>query len=48
MTHILTPTYLGVEKAMPLVTNGLGNIGYEEELTVCFVKEPTADAEEAW
>ena len=45
-THILTPTYLGVEEAMPLVTNSLGNIGYEEELTVCFVKEPT-DAEEA-
>ena len=45
-THILTPTYLGVKEAMPLVTNSLGNTGYEEELTVCFVKEPT-DAEEA-
>ena len=40
-THILTPTYLCVEEATPLVKNSLGNIGYEEELTVCLVKETT-------
>ena len=46
-THILTPAYLDVEEAMPLVTNSLGNMGYEEELTVCFVKEPTETEESA-
>ena len=46
-THIFTPTYLGVQEAIPLVRNSLGNLSYEEEVTVCFVKEPTAAEESA-
>ena len=37
----------GVEEAMPLVINSLGNIGYEEELSVCLVKETTETEESA-
>lgn len=39
-THILTPTFLGVEEAIPLVRNSLGNISF-----VGFVKEPTETEE---
>ena len=41
-SHNLNPVYLGVVQAIPLVRSSLGNISYEEELTVCFVKEPCA------
>ena len=47
VTHIVTPTYLGIEEAIPLVRNSLGNTGYEEELIMCFVKEPTETEESA-
>ena len=47
MTRILIPTYLGVEEVIPLVRNNQGNIGYEEELTVCFVKGTTETEESA-
>ena len=33
-THIFIPTNLGVEEAIPLVRNSLGNISYEQEVTV--------------
>lgn len=46
-SHNLNPVYLGVVQAIPLVRSSLGNISYEEELTVCFVKEPCAAEESA-
>ena len=46
-THIFTLTYLGVVEAIPLVRSSLGNLSYEEEVTVCFVEEPTAAEESA-
>ena len=48
-THIFTPSYhtISVEQNIPFVRNGLGNKSYDEELTVCFVKEPTEIAEES-
>ncbi|KAJ7380763.1 hypothetical protein OS493_007141 [Desmophyllum pertusum] len=41
------PIYLGVVEAIPLVRNSLGSVNYEEELTVCFVKEVACAAEES-
>ena len=41
------PIYLGVVEAIPLVRNSLGQVNYEEELTVCFVKEVGAAEESA-
>ena len=41
------PVYLGVVQAIPLVRSSLGSLDYEEELTVCFVKEACAAEESA-
>lgn len=41
------PIYIGVVEAIPLVRNSLGSVNYEEELTVCFVKEAACAAEES-
>ena len=38
-------SYLGVAEAIPLVRSSLGSFIYEEELTVCFVKEPNSSEE---
>ena len=40
-------SYLGVVEAIPLVRSSLGSLSYEEELTVCFVKEPNSSEESA-
>ena len=42
-----SPSYLGVVEAIPLVRSSLGSLSYEEELTVCFVKEPYSSEESA-
>ena len=42
-----SPSYLGVVEAIPLVRSSLGSLSYEEELTVCFVKEPNSSEESA-
>ncbi len=42
-----SPSYLGVVEAIPLVRISLGGVSYEEELTVCFVKEPNSREEPA-
>jgi len=41
------PIYLGVVEAIPLRRNSLGGLDYEEELTVCFVKEASAAEQSA-
>ena len=41
------PIYLGVVEAIPLIRNSLGSLDYEEELTVCCVKEARAADESA-
>jgi hypothetical protein len=41
------PIYLGVVEAIPLIRNSLGSLNYEEELTVCFIKEACAADESA-
>ena len=41
-TSSRNPIYLGVVEAIPLIRNSLGSLDYEEELTVCFVKEARA------
>ena len=38
-------SYLGVVEAIPLVRSSLGSLSYEEELTVCFVKETNSSEE---
>ena len=43
-----SPSYLGVVEAVPLVKISLGSMSYEEELTVCFVKEPNSSEELLW
>ena len=40
-------SYLGVVEAIPLVRSSLGSLSYEEELTVCFVKETNSSEESA-
>ena len=40
-----SPLYLGVVEAIPFVRSSLGSLSYEEELTVCFVKEPNSGEE---
>ena len=40
-------SYLGVVEAIPLVRSSLGSLSYEEELTVCFVKETNSSVESA-
>ena len=40
-------SYLGVVEAIPLVRSSLGSLSYEEELTVCFVKETNLSEESA-
>ena len=40
-------SYLGVVEAIPLVRSSLGSLSYEEEFTVCFVKEPNSSEESA-
>ena len=42
-----SPSYLGVAKAIPLVRSSLGSLIHEEELNVCFVKEPNSSEESA-
>ena len=42
-----SPIYLGLVEAIPLVRNSLGQVNYEEELTVCFVKKVGAAKESA-
>ena len=42
-----SPSYLGVVAAIPLVRSSLGSLSYEEELTVCFFKEPNSSEESA-
>ena len=42
-----SPSYLGVVEAIPLVRSSLGSLSYEEEFTVCFVKEPNSSEESA-
>ena len=42
-----SPSYLGVAEAILLVRSSLGSLSYEEELTVCFVKEPNSSEESA-
>ena len=42
-----SPSYLGVVEAIPFVRSSLGSLSYEEELTVCFVKEPNSSEESA-
>lgn len=42
-----SPSYLGVVEAIPLVRCSLGSVSYEQELTVCFVKEPNSREESA-
>ena len=46
-TSSRNPIYLGVLEAIPLIRNSLGSLDYEEELTVCFVKEARAADESA-
>ena len=40
-------SYLGVVEATPLVRSSLGSLSYEEELTVCIVKETNSSEESA-
>ena len=42
-----SPSYLGVAEAILLVRSSLDSLCYEEELTVCFVKEPNSSQESA-
>ena len=42
-----SPSHLGVVEAIPLVRSSLGSLSYEEEFTVCFVKEPSSSRESA-
>ena len=42
-----SPLYLGIFEAIPLVRSSLDSLSYEEELTVCFVKEPNSSEESA-
>ena len=42
-----SPSYLGVVEAIPLVRSSLGSLSYEEESTVCFVKETSSCEESA-
>ena len=42
-----SPSYLGVAEAISLVRSSLGSLSYEEELTVCFVKETNSSEESA-
>ena len=46
-SFIQSPSYLGVDEAILLVRSSLGYLSYEEELTVCFVKEPNSSEESA-
>ena len=39
---VQSPSYLGVAEGAPLVRSSLGGLTYEEELTVCLVKEPNS------
>ena len=41
------PSFLGVVEAIPLVRSSLGSLSYEDELTVCFFKEPNSSEESA-
>ena len=40
-------SYLGVVEAIPLLRSSPGSLSYEEELTVCFVKETNSNEESA-
>ena len=42
-----SPSYLSVVEAIPPIRSSLGSLSYEEELTVCFVKEPNSSEESA-
>ena len=42
-----SPSYLSVVEAIPLIRSSLGSLSYEEEFTVCFVKEPNSSEESA-
>ena len=42
---VQSPSYLGVAEGIRLVRSSLGGLTYEEELTVCFVKEPNSSEE---
>ena len=42
-----SPLYLGVVEAITFVRSSLDSLSYEEELTVCFVKEPNSSEESA-
>ena len=42
-----SPLYLGVVEVITFVRSSLGSLSYEEELTVCFVKEPNSGEESA-
>ena len=40
-----SPPYLSVVEAIPLIRSSLGSLSYEEEFTICFVKEANASEE---
>ena len=40
-------SYLGIVKAIPLVRSSLVSLSYEEDLHICFVKEPNSSEESA-
>ena len=42
-----SPLYVGDAEAIPLVRSSLSSSSYEEELTVCFVKELNSSEESA-
>ena len=42
-----SPSYISVVEAIPLIRSSLGSLSYEEEFTVCFVKEPNSSEESA-
>ena len=42
-----SPSYLSVVEAIPLIRSNLGSLSYEEEFTVCFVKETNSSEESA-
>ena len=46
-SFMLSPSYLGIVKAIPFVRSSLGSLSYEEELTVCVVKETNSSEESA-
>ena len=41
------PVSLGIVEAIPLIRNSLSSLNYEEELTVCFIKDACAADESA-